>query len=118
MPGRCAAPESSPWHRARAAAAPAGLFVELGVDPGHLRAQLAPHHLDLVARLLLAHALEVLLTSPVLGDPLAGEGTAPDVLEDLAHGPARLLPDHPPSPGEVSVLGGVGNRVAHAGDAL
>ena len=36
-------------------------------------AQLAAHDLDLVAGLLLAHALEVLLAGAVLGDPLAGE---------------------------------------------
>ena len=46
---------------------------ELLVDPGHHRAQLPALALDLVALLLLAHALEVLLAGLVLGDPLAGE---------------------------------------------
>ena len=42
-------------------------------NPGHHRAELAAHLLDLVALLLLAHALEVLLAGAVLGDPLARE---------------------------------------------
>src|SRR5579862_6964561 len=49
------------------------LLLELGVDPVHLGAEFLADHLDLVARLLLAHALEVLLAGAVLGDPLAGE---------------------------------------------
>ena len=46
---------------------------ELGLDPVHHRAQLLALALDLVAGLLLAHALEVLLAGAVLGDPLARE---------------------------------------------
>jgi len=51
------------------------LFLKLGVDPVHLRAQLASHELDLVAGLLLAHPLKALLPGEVLGDPLAREIT-------------------------------------------
>src|SRR5688500_1723417 len=43
------------------------------LDPGHHRAELASHLLDLVALLLLSHALEVLLPGAVLGDPLPRE---------------------------------------------
>src|SRR5579875_1168822 len=65
------------------------LFRELGVDPVHLGAQLLAHDLDLVARLLIAHALEVLLAGAVLGDPLAGEVTGLDLGQDVLHGLAR-----------------------------
>ncbi len=54
-------------------------LVEGGVDPGHVRAQVLADHLDLVSCLLLAHALEALLSGAVLGDPLVRELTRLDL---------------------------------------
>ena len=48
-------------------------------------AQLLAGRLDLRARLLVAHALEVLLAGAVLGDPLARELAGLDLGEDLLH---------------------------------
>src|SRR5829696_3158283 len=92
--------------------------VELGVDPVHHRAQLLALALDLVVRALFAHALEVLLAGAVLGDPLACERSGLDLAEHVPHRLARRLGDDPPAAREVAVLGGVGDRVAHPGDAL
>src|SRR5690606_12160280 len=97
---------------------PMRLLVERGVDPGHLLAQLPADDLDLVTALLVAHPLEALLAGAVLGDPLAREGARLDLGEDLPHRLAGLGPDDPPAAREVAVLGRVGDRVAHAGDAL
>src|SRR5262249_47422232 len=69
--------------RIRDAQSGQALLLEVCVDPVHLRAQLLPHDLDLVAGLLGAHALEVLLARAVLGNPLTGEVPALDLLEDL-----------------------------------
>ena len=65
-----------------------------------------------------AQLLEARAPGAVLGDPLLGEGARPDVVEDAAHLVAHVLVDHPRAPGEVAVLGGVRDRVAHAGDPL
>src|SRR4051812_43303712 len=91
---------------------------ELRVDPVHHRAELLALLLDLVALALLAHALEVLLAGAVLGDPLPRESARLDLAEDLLHGVARGVGDDALAAREIAVLGGVGDRVAHAGDAL
>ena len=62
--------------------------------------------------------LEVLGAGAVLGDPLARELARLDVREDLPHRLAGLLADHALAAGHVAVLGGVGDRVAHALDPL
>src|SRR5437764_15248109 len=95
-----------------------GLLLELGVDPVHVRAQLAADRLDLVARLLLAHALEVLLAGAVLGDPFAGEVPGLDLGQDLPHCLAGLGADDPLAAGQVPVLGRIGYRISHPRDAL
>src|SRR5579859_171245 len=94
------------------------LVMKLGVDPVHVLAQLLAHGLDLVARLLLAHASEVLLAGAVLGDPFAGELTRLDLVEQLSHRGPRLFSDHAFAARQVAVLGRVRDRVAHARDAL
>jgi hypothetical protein len=71
-----------------------------------------------MARLLLAHALEVLLAGAVLGDPLAGERPVLDFPEDLLHRGAGGLADDAAASRQVAVLGRVGDRVAHPADAL
>src|SRR3954454_13500427 len=82
---------------------------EFRIDPGHHRAQLLALHLDLVALALGAHALEVLLTGAVLGDPLARERAVLDFGEDVLHRLAGGVGDDPLAAREVAVLGGVGD---------
>src|SRR5437763_10234459 len=83
------------------------LFLELRVDPVHLRSKLLADHLDLVAGLLGAHASEILLSGPVLGDPLAREVAGLYLVEYLLHRRPRLLADDPLAPGHVAVFGRV-----------
>src|SRR3954453_1021466 len=92
--------------------------LELGLDPIHVRPELLALALDLVVLALLAHAEEVLLPGAVLRDPLAGELAGLDLAQELLHGGARLVRDDALAAREVAVLGGVGDRVAHPGDAL
>src|SRR5918998_1020574 len=92
--------------------------LEVRLDPIHVRAQLLALDLDLVALLLLAHALEVLLPGAILRDPLARELAGLDLAEDRLHGLASLVGDDPRAAGEIAVFGRVGDRVAHPGDAL
>src|SRR5450755_681965 len=106
----------SPADCNRALGAP--LLLPLGVDPVHLLTQALAHDLHLVPSLLGAHALEVLLTGPILGDPLAREVARLDLRKDLLHRRPRLLADDPRPAGHVAVFGGVGDRVAHAADPL
>ena len=53
-----------------------------------------------------------------LGHPLGGEAAVLDLVEHLAHLGLHRRVDDPRTAGEVAVLGGVGDRVPHAGDAL
>src|SRR5918993_2278529 len=89
-----------------------------GRDPRHHRPQAGA---DLLDRVLLAGLLQPLEVGPArlgLGDPLVGELAGLDLVEDRLHlGPDRLA-DDAGAAGEVAVLGGVADRVAHAGDAL
>src|SRR5919202_1517972 len=91
---------------------------EARLDPVHVRAQLLAHGLDLRAGLLGPHPLEVLLPGAVLGDPLAREVAGLDLAQDVAHVLARLLGDDALAARVVAVLGRVGDRVAHALQAL
>src|SRR5262249_36305880 len=99
-------------------AKPGGLAGFLLLDPGHQRAEALAALLHLGAGCLLPHALEVLLTRLVLGDPLLGELSRLNVGEDLLHRLAGLVGDHLATAGHVAVLGGVGDRVAHPLDAV
>src|SRR5690349_4144404 len=91
---------------------------EFRLDPIHVRAQLLALALDLVVLALLAHAQEVLLAGAVLRDPLARERARLDLAEDVLHRLPRLVGDDALAAREVAVLGRVGDRVAHPGDAL
>src|SRR4051812_13186017 len=114
---RTSSPRSSScWPRAGWPRPPDAL--ELGLDPVHHRAQLLALALDLVVGLLLAHAPEVLLAGPVLGDPLARERAGLDLAQDLLHRRPRRLGDDALPARHVAVLGRVGDRIAHAADPL
>src|ERR687888_2072212 len=120
---------ASTWWRARSSSTPAsasGSAIRMGAmdrslalspQPGHHLAQRPPGPLDRVVGAGLAHAQEVRPALVVLGDPFAGERAGLDVGEDARHGGPRLRPDHPRPAGVVAVLGRVGHRVAHAGQA-
>src|SRR5919199_6877534 len=92
--------------------------LKLGLDPVHHRAELLALALDLMVLLLRAHALEALLAGLVLRDPFAGEVARLDLAEDLAHRLTGRLADDALAAGQVAVLGGVRDRVAHPRDAL
>ena len=49
----------------------------------------------------------------VLGDPLLGESAVLDLFQDLAHIFANVLVDDPWAAGQVAVLSGVADRIAH-----
>ena len=66
----------------------------------------------------LAQLVEVGPTGLALGDPLLGELAGLDLLEDLLHLQLGLGVDDPRATSDVAVLGGVADRVAHAGDAF
>src|ERR671931_1276378 len=120
---------ASTWWRARSSSTPASASgsairmramdrsLALSPQPGHHLAQRPPGPLDRVVGAGLAHAQEVRPALVVLGDPFAGERAGLDVGEDARHGRPRLRPDHPRPAGVVAVLGRVGHRVAHAGQA-
>ena len=59
-----------------------------------------------------------LAAAAALGDPLLGERAVLDLVEDASHLRLGLGVDDPRARGDVAVLGGVGDRVAHARDAL
>ena len=63
--------------------------------------------------------VEVRPAVAVLGDPLLGEGAVLDLARGSVCISARTAcVDDPRAPGQVAVLGGVRDGVAHAGDAL
>src|SRR3546814_8403840 len=70
---------------------------------------------------VLTLGLQALVAGPTalaLGHPLGGEAAVLDLVEDLAHLRLHGRVDDPRAAGEVAVLGGVGDGVPHAGDAL
>src|SRR5262249_32727016 len=87
------------------------------VDPGHQPAQPGADLLDGMLFSLGAQLGEVRPAVVILGDPLAGEAAVLDLGEDPAHLVFDLRCDDSRPPGEVAVLGGVGDRVTHPGDA-
>src|SRR4029450_6971108 len=80
-------------------------------------AQGLPGPLDRVVGPGLAHPGEVGPALVVLVDPLAGEGPRLDLGQDAAHLGLGGVVDDPRPAGVVAVLGGVRDRVAHAGQA-
>src|SRR6266545_3259959 len=100
--------------------AAAGVFDLLlaGGDPRHHRSQVRPDLLDRVLAAGLEQLVEPLAATTGLGDPLVGERARLDLGQDPAHLRPGLVGDDPRAPGHVAVLGGVGDRVAHAPDPL
>src|SRR2546429_577664 len=87
------------------------------VDPGHQAAQPLADLLDAV---LLALGLELGEVRPaglVLAHPFLGEPAVLDFVQDLAQLGLDRRGDHPRTAGQVAVLRGVGDRVAHPRDA-
>src|SRR4051812_15774942 len=116
-------------NRAQVASATRPLLVEVtagGVlhlllplaDPRHHAAQLLADGLDLVLGVGGPQLVEPLAPAARLGDPLLGEGAVLDLGEDLLHLGLHVGVDDARPAGDVAVLRGVGDRVAHAGDAL
>src|SRR5512138_2909670 len=95
-----------------------GLVDDLGLgDPGHHGAEPGPHILNLVLGTLAAQGVEDRLVGLVLQHPLLGKLAVLDLGEDLLHLFLGLGSDDPRSAGQVAVLGRVGYRIAHVGDA-
>src|SRR6516225_11629895 len=86
-------------------------------EEGHHFTQLAAHLLDFLALLGFPHGEEFLAAGPVFLHPLACEFTGLDLRKDLFHFRARLFVDDARTPCVIAVLGGVGDRVAHVGEA-
>src|SRR5678815_5502881 len=89
----------------------------LGLEPGHHLSQALAGGLDGVVQVGLVEALEVLHPALVLGAPLLGELAACDLAEDLLHLRLGLRVDEARAAGEVAVLGGVADAVAHVIEA-
>src|SRR5512137_272122 len=86
-------------------------------DPAHHPPQLLANGLDGVGLLRLPEGLELRAAAGELADEFLREGTALDLLENLAHFVLRARVDHPGTPGVVPVLGRVADGVAHPGEA-
>src|SRR5207302_1549001 len=107
-------------HRTYAGAAPSVLRLVdqlVGGDPGHHRAQLLADLLDVVLGGAPAHRLEAGVAGGVLEHPVAREAAGLDVVEDALHLGLDVGVDEARAARVVAVLGGVGDRVAHIGDA-
>src|SRR5437763_3341992 len=100
------------------AAAGLGEALLAGADPRHHRAQLGADLLDLVVLGRAPVLVEVGTAVLVLGDPLVGEASVLDLVEDAAHLGLGLLVHDAGTSGVVAVLGGVRDREVHARDAV
>src|SRR3984957_16245770 len=89
-----------------------------GRDERHHVAELGPDLLDRVVEPGLTDGLVVGWAVCVLLHPLLGERAVLDLGQDPGHLGADRLVDHPRSPGEVAVLGGVGDGEPHPADPL
>src|SRR5207248_2437941 len=87
------------------------------LDPGHHRAQALADFLDLMIGVAPAHGQEARAVGLVLEHPLARELPRLDLTQDLLHLPLRLVAHHARAAGVVAVLRGVGDGVAHVGEA-
>src|SRR5712692_153434 len=83
------------------------------LQPRHHAAQLGAHCFDRVLLLLLAQSGEIASAVLVLLDPLLGKRAILNSRQNFFHGSARCLPHDLFTTGEVTVLGSVGNGVAH-----
>src|SRR4051812_12311278 len=96
---------------------PLGLRRLLRLQPRHHLPQPAPGDLDRVVVVGLVEALEVLQAVLVLGTPFLRELAGLDLGEDPLHLGLGLLVDDARAAGEVAVLGGVADAVAHVTEA-
>src|SRR5512143_351690 len=87
------------------------------LDPGHHLAEPPAHLLDGMVGVALAHREEPGAMGLVLQHPLPGELAGLDLGEDLLHLDLGAIVDDARAPGVVAVLGGVGDRIAHVGEA-
>ena len=105
-----------PWRAGCRAGASAS---ELRVDPAHHPAQAPADLLDLVVGVAAGDGVEDGAADLVLREPLLGELAGLDLLQDRASSRRAVSSVMMRRPArEVAVLGGVGDRVAHAADAL
>src|SRR4051812_47576532 len=89
-----------------------------GGDPRHHAAELLADRFHLVRFASRPQLGESTAAATDLADELLGECAALDLVEDPPHLGARLVGDDAGAAGEVAVLGGGGDRVPHAADAL
>src|SRR5215471_14670860 len=75
-------------------------------DPGHHAAELGADRLDGMLGGAPAHGLEARLASLVLQDPVAGEASGLDVVQDALHLGLGLVGDDPGPASIVAILGG------------
>src|SRR3954462_9420232 len=94
----------------------AGLGLAL-TDPRHHRAEAVTDLFDGMLGRLLAQRVEHRAAGLVLEDPLLRELAGLDLVEDLLHLRTRVVGDDARTARHVAVLGGVGDRVPHVGDA-
>src|ERR1041385_3540382 len=85
--------------------------------PRHHCAEAAPHFFDGVIGALLLELLEAGLTGLVFRHPFVGEFPASDLVPHAAHRLLRFRGDDARASREVTVLGGIADRVAHVADA-
>src|SRR5829696_8340706 len=79
-------------------------------DPGHHAPQLLADRLDRMGVVHAAGRLELRLPGPILPDPLGGERTRLDVLEDFAHLRLGLVRNDARSGNILTELRSVGDR--------
>src|SRR5579875_227542 len=92
-----------------------GLHTTL-LNPAHHGTQLSPNLLDSVVAVALIQSAEDRSSGSVLQNPLSCELPALNLLENLAHGSAHMVVNKARPARHISVLGCVGNGVAHSGD--
>ena len=85
----------------------------LGVNPGHQTSQSATDFLQLQAPVATAHGLEGGRSGAIFQNPLAGKLPRLNFVENTLHLGPRFLGDHPRPAAVITVLGGVGDTVAH-----
>src|SRR5262249_23766891 len=86
-------------------------------DPGHHPAQPGTDDLDRMLLALLDEFGERRPACVVLGNPFTGERAVLNLVQNLAHFRLHGGSDDPRAAGDVAVLGGVRDRMAHPGDA-
>src|SRR3569832_1546322 len=89
----------------------------IGLDPGHHVTQFLTDHLDLMLTSEAAHGLQLGGAGLDLENELTREFAGLDLFQDLLHFLLGLLGDDARTAREIAVFSGVGDRVAHVGDA-